>query len=127
MSEVINTYDQLMAAREHGLPDVGIIIRHWQGTREWYRNGWNVYRPGKLIKGSSKTNPFQPDYGKIPFEEEHGIPWREARKKALKAAMDFVRQRYGISEFARNPMGDYVDARVNKQFPLRSVKKKVTT
>jgi hypothetical protein len=120
MYQIINTYDQLMAARAAGLPDAGIVTRRWRGTREMIRNGWKVYRPGYNL--GTETNRWDPDYGCKLFEEDRKLHWREARKKALEEAMAWVRKRYGIKKFARNRMGDYVDERVNKKFPLRKEK-----
>lgn len=116
--KTINTYEQLMAARQAGLPDVAVATRHWQGTREWYRNGWKIYSPGKSVEGAPRPRYADPDNGCRIFEEDRSKNWRQARKEALEAAMAWAGPRYSIEKWARNRMGDYVDARVNKQFPL---------
>lgn len=117
---IINTYDQLMEAREAGLPDVAVATM----SRNTYRDGWKVWRPGFMVVGSSKDNPYDPDNGCRVFMENRSKPWKEARKEALDKALDWAARRYQVGSWKRNGMGDYVDARVNERFPLRKEAKR---
>jgi hypothetical protein len=113
--EVINTHDQLLAARSAGLPDVAVCPRHCNGGRDSWRNGWKVYQPGFNL--GDETNRWDWDYGCKVFSEGMGN-WRESRELAFFQASSWTREQYGIRKFVRNRMGDFVDERVNKQFPL---------
>ena len=117
----INTHDQLVRAREAGLSDVGILTRHVQGPRDSWRDGWKVYRPGYNI--GDVSNRWDWDYGcRVFSRREWSGGWRKEDAQALEAAKVWASKRYGITEWARNKSGDWVDARVNKQFPLRGGK-----
>ena len=118
---IINTHDQLRAAKAERLPDVAILPRRIQGTNpDGWRNGWKVIRPGCDL-GTEKSQ-WDRDYGCRVFHEEAGATWREQRANALQSAKDWVSVNFGVSIFVRNRMGDYVDARVNKLFPLERSK-----
>jgi hypothetical protein len=113
--KIINTYDQLLAARKHGLPDVAIRPRYLNGGRSTWRDGWKVYRPNYNI--GTEKNPFDLDYGCKVFADPRG-PWKESRARSLQAAKDWTAARYKIQSFSRNRMGDYVSSDANKKFPL---------
>jgi hypothetical protein len=116
-SKIVNTFDQLMASREIGMPDVAICPRHIQGTMQFWRDGWKVWRPKYNL--GTETNPFDWDYGcKIFAEDFHATSHKLARKDAFAAAVAWAKSRYKISQFVRNRMGDYVDSLVNELFPL---------
>lgn len=121
----LNTYDQLLAARSAGLPDVAVIPRYLPSSSRngtTHRNGWKVWRPGFNISGpeGADRGPFHYDVNCRTFDEGLSLlPWKEARAKALEAAKAWAGERYGIREWKRNRQGDWVDARVHKQFPLR--------
>jgi hypothetical protein len=117
--EIINTHNQLLAAHEANLPDVAIYPRHWSCGRNTYRDGWKVGRPGKNL--GTETNPYDWDYGCKVFNERefNGETWRDRRQQAFVAAVMWASGRYKVARFVRNRMGDYVDERVNKMFPLR--------
>ena len=119
--KIINTFDQLLAAREVGLPDVAIVPRRLNGGRDSWRDGWKIYRP-KFNLGSEK-NQFDWDYGYKVFSEMYHTP--ECRKEAFNAAKQWVKERYKIESFIRNTMFDYVDRRVNERFPLPKKPRKI--
>lgn len=95
---------------------MGIITRHIQGGRDSWRNGWKVWRVGKNI--GTEKNQWDWDYGCKVFAESRRKDWRVARAEALQLAIEWASERYKVDKFVRNRMGDYVDHRVNKQFPL---------
>lgn len=120
---LINTFDQLKAARAHQLPDVAIMPRHWQCGRSTYRDGWKVWRPGCNI--GLEKDEWDGDYGCKVFKERDqlGDNWRA---EAFASAVEWAGRRYKISHFVRNRMGDYVDSRVNEMFPLPKREKRKT-
>ena len=116
--ETVNTYDQLIRAREAGLPDVAVSPHYWQGTRERYRGGWHVYRPDFNLNPKQKNFWADDANVKVFGATAH----REERAALLEEAKAWASKRYKIKKWARNRMGAYVDSRVNEQFPLRKNK-----
>jgi hypothetical protein len=112
---IINTYDQLLAAREAGLPDVAVLPRKVRGGRTDWRDGWKVWRPGFNL--GTETDLFSYDYGYRVFSDVDRNS-RAGRAKALAAANQWAGLRYKVEGWVRNPMGAYVDRRVNEKFPL---------
>jgi hypothetical protein len=116
---VCNTHEQLLAARECGLPDVAIISRVRNGGRTTWVDGWKVYRPGFNL--GTETNRYDWDYGVKVFSEnrlDESGTWRERRARALQEAKEWVKNRYKIQAFTRNRLRAYVSSDVNKKFPL---------
>lgn len=110
MSEVINTYDQLVRAGG------GVaILPSYTGTRTQYFYGWAIWRIGP----NGKTIVTDP--------KAH---WQEKGKKVFSAGLDKMaaletaktwikEQGWYDGKWARNRMRDYVPKDVNKRFPLR--------
>ena len=116
MREIINTHDQLVAARAAGMPCVAVCAATAPLGR--HQSGWHVYVPGK------QTDPkaHWTDNGQKWFSiiGEPGSNRSERKQAALLKAQTWASENYGpVEKWVRNPMRDYVDARVNKQFPLR--------
>lgn len=124
---VCNTYDQLLAARAGGLPDIAICPRHLPSCSRGggsHRNGWKVYRPGYDLwdKSKEKPSPFHPDVHCRVFEEglrDIRFNWRLERNLALMDAKQWASGRYKVTTWKRNREGDYVDAQVQKMYPIR--------
>jgi hypothetical protein len=116
---IVNTYDQLMAARESGLVKRPVAIGPaYLPGRGSSRCGWVVWSPVE------RTDP------------DHDAPWyfggkkhfgtfgkdgtrREQTAAALTDAMRWANDTYGPFNWARNRMGDYIPAQIKKAFPLR--------
>lgn len=111
---IINTHDQLLAAREVGLPDVAIAPHHWESVRACPRGGWEVFRPGFNLN-PKQTNPYIDDANVKVFG---ATARREQRPALLEEAKVWAGKRYKITDWKRNRMGAYVDARVQARFPL---------
>lgn len=113
MSEIINTFHQLCCAKKAGLPYVAICKAILPGRAPRSVIGWAIYVPG------TRTDPNGAWYqngNKWITESKYG-----GRIEALEAAKEYASKHYGpVTEWKRNRMQEYVDARVAKQFPLRT-------
>lgn len=115
---IVNTYDQLMAARKGGLPDIAICPHHTNCGRTMYRSGWHVYRPGYTF---DPQNEWRDGPGK-KFTE-----FKTSREEAFAAAVQWAGRRYRVAQFVRNRSGDFVDYRVNELYPLPKRERKQRT
>lgn len=117
--EIINTYDQNVAARGDRI----VIFQHyWRGTRETYRDGWQVSRvkDGKwLVVDPSTVKDTFGLSGSKEFRRDRIGHWREQDARALELAIAWANAKYGPREFVRNRAGDYVEREVNEKFPIR--------
>lgn len=115
-----NTFDQLRKAGG------GIaIMKNWSGLRTLYVNGYSVFRVGE--KGQEvPTNPHAHwyDRGRKVFTSfgKKGT-FAQRQLQAFEEARAWVAKTYGEQgPWVRNRMGDYLPARIHKQFPLRAPK-----
>lgn len=121
---ISNTWGQLQAARAAGLPDVAIATHYSLGGRERYRDGWEVFVPGRDVSEGQKQHWMETvhreDRARIFHRHEvKAKNWREAEKLVLELAVEWCRTRFPeVKQWKRNHMGDYVDVRVNERFPL---------
>lgn len=108
MSQIINTWDQNVAAGGDR------IIVSYRKAEKWTTGGWHVIRikDGKQLV-TDKTAHWQ-DRGSKFFAGAS----REAKQQALELAFEWIHATYGMREFVRNRMGDFVEREVNEQFPL---------
>lgn len=114
--QIINTYDQVLAARAEGLTDVYIGYHTFPGSGGGYCScGYTVIRPGYDLDPKAKRPWWENTRGK----NFHWSDFGGDRAATLQAAKDWASKRYGIAEWKRNRMHDYVDARVAKRFPPR--------
>lgn len=68
---------------------------------------------------SAKGLRFWERQDHYPFHDARDMGRKEGRAWALTTGKAWAEQRFGVTEWKRNRMGDYVDARVFKRFPLR--------
>lgn len=126
MSDIINTYEQLRAAAASGFDKRGLIAISYHApdrsnSRDVSVRKWSVFSP------FFTTAPDAPwyDYGQKVFSlfgARNGAETHAQQKAAaLKAAQEWAAQ-YGVTEWARNRLGDYVPKEVNDRFPLRKNK-----
>jgi hypothetical protein len=123
---ILNTYDQLLAARAAGLPDIAIVPRHLPSCSRGgghYTRGWKVWRPGYDLwdKSEPTPGPLHPDANCRIFDEgrrDIRLNWRLERSLALMDAKQWASGRYKVTAWKRNRQGDYIDARVHAGFPL---------
>lgn len=115
--EVINTYDQLVAAGG------GVaIVPTYVGTRTQYPYGWGIWRvnaEGKTLVTDSNahwSNNGKRIFSHTPYK---GTP-AEQKRASLEAAKAWVAEQGWYSgEWKRNRMRDYVPKEINDNFPLR--------
>jgi hypothetical protein len=108
--EIVNTHDQLVAAVNAG------TIQKDQAISVSYRA-----RPGEVSKAVVGSPYFKTDedahwmdYGRKTFSAHFNGGWR----KSIEVAKEWATETYGISEWARNRVGDWVPAIVNKKHPI---------
>ena len=121
--QIINTYDQMVAA---GGDRITIFVNHWRGTRETYRDGWHVSRmkDGKwLVVDPSTKDDVYGLRGSNEFRRDRMGHWREQDARALELAIAWACEKYGKREFVRNRRGDYVECEVNEKYPIRKREK----
>ena len=125
MISIINTYDQIMASG-----GTGILIVWFSDKRTGNKYSVMLYRDGKELP----TNPSAPwfDHGRktfSPFNATSGNNLREDKAWALKQAQDWIAANYpdlAPKEWAKNRMGDYISADINKKFPIPKRAKNTT-
>jgi hypothetical protein len=117
---IINTYDQLKAARDAGFATRRTVALSYSApdrsnSRDVSVPKWSVFSP------FFQTNPEAAWYDngcKTFLLGLKGATHKERKEAALKEAMAWATQRYLISEWAKNRQGDYVDKEINDNFPL---------
>ena len=120
MTQIINTYDQCVAA---GGDRIAIHYTPNGDSRSMIYAHWSVhrYQDGKRVATDPKAH-WQ-DYGAKTFSlfSYGGIGRNGAKRKAhaLAVAIEWANENYGKREFVRNRMGDYVEREVNERFPIR--------
>ena len=126
MSEIINTYDQLRHWKEAGIVGpIGISpaqMPKCSSSGGTYRNGWHVFHVGKKL---------DPDAHFLHNGQKHFArwqvkcigTWREEEAAVLVLAQAWCKEQFGITEWERNRMGDYVPAPLNSKFPLRKAQR----
>ena len=139
-TDITNTWDQMRAALRANLLAAWIELDTHLGTRSSFTTGWRVRQLSKMnqrhdsgLHVSSYEVNLDPDaprhwsdlhVGKCFREDEFpGENWRERRKACLAYARQWASERFGVDAWKRNRSGDYVDACVNRQFPLRKDKR----
>jgi hypothetical protein len=115
--EAVNAYDQLASARKAGLGGPYVLIAYMSdGGRGGLGQYWAVDCPGRVLDKDSHWGL----HGKKGFwlhtHEGEGLSGRKAQ--ALAAAQGWVAERFGEVAWARNAVGDYVPAHINKAFPV---------
>ena len=139
MRDIINTFDHMMHARQVGLPSVFIELDSHLGSRYLYITGWRVRQIASTNQRGNEAkiglhvnenevnlDPQQNRHwseshvGKCFREDDYPErDWRKRRKTCLNAAMAWASERVGVAEWNRTSFGNYIDGRVNKQFPIR--------
>ncbi len=115
--EIINTYDQLMAAHKAGHTWPYAITREYVGQRTPYFSGWNVYHPFKATDPSLSTSLRR---GLKKFRRSGFAVADRDGKAARLAAQQWVTDTYGYAgKWKRNGMGDYVPTDIAMAHPLR--------
>lgn len=123
---LVNTHDQNAAAGG----DRVVIFYHRQETGRAYRSaGWVV---GRFVDGKSiSTDPGAPwyDYGRKVFSlscigRNFGETLKDHRARVLADAIAWANKKFGIRQFVKNRLGDYVEKEVNEKFPLPKREKK---
>ena len=121
---IINTYDQMKQAHSLRLPPVSVIKKHHTG-RSTGVNGVAVWHLGH------QTDPeaHWTDNGMKVFSlfNIEGNDHRSRLAAAFKCGMDWASEKYGVKEWEKNRMGDYVPAPLNSTFPLRKRTRTVKT
>lgn len=115
---IINTFDQLMAARKAGLPDVAVVTDTWRGSTGGVRIacGAAIWKPGVNLAPRTEWGRD----GMLVFSDSSFKgSTRERRKQAFAAAKKRAAEKFGVESWFRNSMGDHIDRRVAKQFPIR--------
>lgn len=122
-TKIRNTYDQLLAARDAGLPDVAVQLATSTGPRgESIAEGWRLWSPGNIASGAlNARNSRVVLYGSTYYYWMLPGSLRSVRRQARLLALEEGRLRYGVKRWKRNRMMDYVDERVAKAFPLRAI------
>jgi|SRR6185503_2193332 len=118
--EIINTYEQLRAAVASGFDKrMAVSISYSSPDRSNSRDvsvaKWSVFSP------FFKTDPDAAwyDYGCKTFSLRFGGETHHQRKtNALKVAMEWA-ARYGVIDWTKNRLGDYVAKDINDNFPIR--------
>lgn len=110
---IINTWDQIKTAG-------GGLFICWQSGHGVIGSSYAVYlidEKGKEIRtDKSPTAPWY-EHGRKSFPA-YG---RENKKKALEEAKAWVAENYpniAPKEWAKNRLGEFVDAEINKKFPI---------
>ncbi len=119
---IVNTFEQMVAARQSGLPDVWIQLDTHMGTRSTFVTGWRVCQYGVNLDPTVKRHWSDNHTGKCFREDALEGTLKERRAACLGQAKRWAQERFGVTEWKRNRQRDYVDARVDKQFPLRKSK-----
>ncbi len=117
MSQPINTYDQLGLAQTLGLPPVA-IISVWSQCRTPYFSAagvWHLTQPADPAnKGLSHRGIKE-----FPLFEAKGETRSERKKNIFEQAKAWASKKYGVGDWERNRMGDWVPAPLNSKFRLR--------
>lgn len=115
MDRVVNTWDQLRAAKAAGFDSKQCVAIGYaaNGGRSVLPAWWAVWSP------FFKTNPDGAwyEHGSKTFTMGDGETHKERKAAALITAQAWAAQ-YGITEWAKNRVGDYVPAAIQKQFPI---------
>jgi hypothetical protein len=117
---LINTWDQMKAAKTAGLPDVFIELDTHMGTRSHYTVGWRVLQQGVELDPAALPRHWSVNHAGKCFRESdcEGSTTMQRRSACLEIAKTWASEKFGVTEWKRNAFRDYVDARVDKQFPL---------
>lgn len=109
MTEIINTWDQCVAA---GGDRIAI---YYHTASKWRLPGWRVVRMknGRELRTDPKAH--WEDRGMKTFN--FCAPRLEKEPK-LREAIAWAHAQYGRRDFVRNRMGDYVEREVNERFPI---------
>lgn len=112
---LINTYDQLKAAVADGvIPENRAVAVSYHACARG-RLGYGDCSKAMVFSPFFQVNPkaHWRDQGAMTFIVM-GRNWREY----IETAKRWASKRFGITEWARNRMGDYVPAKVNRLYPL---------
>lgn len=114
---IVNAYEQLRAAVDAGYPKEKTLIISYA------RNGGRSVLPAWWSVGSPffKTNPDGAwyEYGRQTFSLGFAEQTHSTRKaSALKKAQEWAATKYGVTEWAKNRMGDYIPKEVNDKWPI---------
>ncbi len=106
--QIINTWDQLQAAKAAGLMAVAI-------TREY------LGPTGSSLYG---TKVFDLDGYRIMFcnSDEPDSRFRDRQVACEERAKRWASKSHGITEWKRNAMRDWVPAEIQKRWPIRRMK-----
>jgi len=113
--EIVNTWDQLVA---FGGDRIAILYNpQCRGGRS---ANIQVFRMVNGVEYQTDPKASWYNYGKKTFLIPH--PVNERRGEVLAEAIAWT-AKYGLREFVRNRLGDYVEREVNERFPIpRKVK-----
>ena len=108
-TKIINTWDQLKAAVEAGITPRGqaVAISY---TNPDYRS--------VLPQRSQVWSPFFNVDPKSHYSDNGAKSFTGLRAESLPRAKEWAAERYGVKEWKRNRMHDYVPAAVNDAFPI---------
>jgi hypothetical protein len=117
--DTINTYNQLGHAKELGL--VPIAISKNYGPLSDHTSGVTVWHL------TEKTDPKAAwyDYGCLTFlffnlsAPDLSGSFHQRLQAVTNQAKAWVKEKYSVTEWERNRMGDWVPAPLNTKFPLR--------
>jgi len=115
--KVVNTVDQLRHWQEFDIPAPVAIMKSWGGTNTTpFRNGWIAYHL------TEKTDPEGSwyNYGRKHFPSYvHEGSFYESHAAALVDAQVWVADKYGVENWERNLVGDWVPKPLNKHYKIR--------
>lgn len=114
MKVIINTYDQLVSGKSMGIPPVA-ILREWIGHRQRYIYGVKVWH---LTKKSDPSSHAFDSFCRV-FRMPSVGTFHERLKAASEEAKAWASKQYGVVEWEKNRMNDWVPAPLNTKFPLR--------
>lgn len=117
---IINTYGQLKAASEAGFDKRGLVAVGYYG-RPSGRMGIGQVSKWQVSSPFFQTDPNAPwyDYGNKAFPlYGNGETPHQRKMNTLAKAQAWAESEYGIKEWVKNRMGDYVPKEVNDKFPI---------
>ena len=114
--QIINTWDQLMAAIADRISATPVAIGSAVLPYDDKQSGWYVWSP---VKPTDPTSAWYHCGCKYFSIFAHASTRSQRKAAALVEAMKWADDNYGPFEWAKNKMGDYIPADINKAFPLR--------
>lgn len=121
---IINTYDQMREAVRQGIiPETQAVwltylpyVARMSGGSQWYVRAI-TFKTNPKVKG--KYYAHWSDGGDMAF-----LVYNESWQEVLVKAKEWCREKYGITEWSRNRMRDYVPSIVNKKLPIPKKEKR---